>query len=201
MSVTGWQLQALKAARMAGCSNEKLEPAISKAIDFLRKINDPVQGGFGYSGSDGAPGGSTVNMTGAGTLCLQLLGKPDCKEVQSGLKWLNEKQVVVEWAKGVGGKVPLYGWYYITQAKFQKGGADWKAWNAMFSPVLIQNQIVEGKLGHWEGGDHGGNVYTTSLCCLMLEVYYRYLPTFKHVEAAPEAAAAAKSDDVVVGVK
>ncbi len=203
MSVSGWQFQALKAARMAGCSNEKLEPTITKAIDFLRKINDPGQGGFGYSGSDGAPGGSTVSMTGAGTLCLQLLGKPDCKEVQSGLKWLNDRQVAVDWSTGQANKVPVYGWYYITQAKFQKGGADWKAWNAMFSPALIRAQIVEGKLGHWEGGDHGGTVYTTALCCLMLEVYYRYLPTFKHVEAAPEAgaAAASKTDDVVVGVK
>jgi hypothetical protein len=59
---------------------------------------------------------------------------------------------------------------------------------------------VEGKLGHWEGGDHGAKVYTTTLCTLMLEVYYRYLPTFKHVEVAP-AAAAVRSDDVVVDVK
>ena len=52
----------------------------------------------------------------------------------------------------------------------------------------------------WEGGDHGGGpVYTTTLCCLMLEVYYRYLPTFKHVESAPDVAPP-KTDDVVVNV-
>jgi len=202
MSVAGWQFQALKAAKMAGCSNEKLEESITKATDFLRKINN---GGVGYSGNDNAPDAkSTPSMTGAATLCLQLLGKPDCKEVMNGLKWLNDHPVTVEWEKGDGGKHGVYGWYYITQAKFQKGGPDWKAWNTMFSTALIKGQIVEGKLGHWEGGDPGwtsGPVYTTTFCCLMLEVYYRYLPTFKHVEAAPEAAAAAKSDDVVVGVK
>ncbi|MEI6563233.1 MAG: prenyltransferase/squalene oxidase repeat-containing protein [bacterium] len=205
MSVTGWQLQAMKAAKMAGCSNEKLEESITKAIDFLRKINIPGQGGFGYSGNNGAPDSkSTPSMTGAATLCLQLLGKPDCKEVKNGLKWLNDNPVTVEWEKGDGGKHAVYAWYYITQAKFQKGGPDWKAWNTMFSTALIKGQIIEGKLGHWEGGDSGwasGIVYTTTLSCLMLEVYYRYLPTFQHVENAPDAPVAAKSDDVVVEVK
>ena len=28
-------------------------------------------------------------------------------------------------------------------------------------------------------GNHGGRVMTTSLCTLVLEVYYRYLPVFK----------------------
>ena len=96
--------------------------------------------------------------------------------------------------------MPVYAWYYITQAKFQKGGKDWQEWNPKFSTTVIRNQIVEGKLGHWEGGDWGGTVYTTTLCTLMLEVYYRYLPTFKHVEAAPETAPA-KSDDVVMDLK
>jgi hypothetical protein len=34
--------------------------------------------------------------------------------------------------------------------------------------------------GHWEEGDHdsGSHVYTTTLSTLMLEVYYRYLPSY-----------------------
>jgi GTPase involved in cell partitioning and DNA repair len=60
---------------------------------------------------------------------------------------------------------------------------------------------VEGPLGHWENGDHGGKVYTTALCALMLEVYYRYLPTFKHVEGKKEeGASGSQADDVVVDV-
>jgi hypothetical protein len=207
LSAAGWQYQALKAAKMAGCSNPRLEEAIAKGITFLRTTAHEPGQGFGYSGPK-----STASMTGAGVLCLQLLGKPDCPEVSSGLKWLNEAKgpnVDVTWDKsgdsGPGGKNskgknPVYAWYYITQAKFQKGNLDWKEWNPKFSTALIRNQIIEGKLGHWEGGDHGKNVYTTALCCLMLEVYYRYLPTFQHVEVAAPAAAV-KSDDVVVDVK
>ena len=215
LSVAGWQFQAMKAARMAGCSNEKLEEHITLSIDFLRKLAHMPGQGFGYCNEKGGvSAGATPSMTGAGTLCLQLLGRPDCPEVRSGLKWMNETQHPVFnaiWKKQQddkdpkakptpSSKVPVYAWYYITQAKFQKGGKDWQEWNPKFSTTVIRNQIVEGKLGHWEGGDWGGTVYTTTLCTLMLEVYYRYLPTFKHVEAAPETAPA-KSDDVVMDLK
>ena len=210
LSVSGWQFQALKAAKMAGCSNEKLEDAIAKSIDFLRKYAHQPGAGFGYANENGLPGaGSTPSMTGAGTLCLQLLGKPDCVEVRSGLKWMNETKstvfdvIIPKATPGdvTPAKVPVYAWYYITQAKFQKGEKDWQEWNPKFSTAVIRSQIVEGTLGHWENGDWGKDVYTTAMCCLMLEVYYRYLPTFKHVEATPEGPAAAKSDDVVVEIK
>ena len=53
----------------------------------------------------------------------------------------------------------------------------WKAWNAKMLPMLISNQQAD---GHWESGStHGASpVYDTTLCCLCLEVYYRYLPTY-----------------------
>jgi hypothetical protein len=209
LSVAGWQYQAMKAAKMAGSTNPRLDDAIALSIKFLRTTAHQPNAGFGYASPSSSP-----SMTGAGTLCLQLLGKPDSPEVRSALKWMNESKSSVfdvNWArddaapeadkgKRERGKNPVYAWYYITQAKFQKGESDWKEWNPKFTTALVRNQIVEGKLGHWEGGDHGAKVYTTALCTLMLEVYYRYLPTFKHVEVAP-AAAAVKSDDVVVDVK
>ena len=211
LSVAGWQFQALKAAKMAGCVNDKIEPAINKSTQFLRTVAHQPGAGFGYAAPQSSP-----SMTGAGTLCLQLLGKPECSEVREGLNWMNETKnpifdVVWQGAEAAPagadpkkkaadgkGKNPVYAWYYITQAKFQKGGKDWQVWNPKFATAVIRSQIIEGKLGHWEGGDHGGSVYTTALCCLMLEVYYRYLPTFKHVDAAPDAAAVKKTDDVEV---
>lgn len=210
LSVAGWQFQAMKAARMAGASHPDLEKAISLGIEFLRKeAFAPAAGGFGYSGKPGEQGtGSSTSMTGAGVLCLQLLGKADVAEVKSGLNYLLEKiPVVPEWKKGdpkegktKSGSNATYAWYYITQAKFQKGGKHWDEWNKPFSRTLIQSQEKD---GHWEGGDHGGDVYTTTLCCLMLEVYYRYLPTFQHVAAvAPDTKpTGTAADDVVVDVR
>ena len=210
LSVAGWQFQALKAAKMAGCSHPKLEDAIKLGMTFIQDVAyDPRAGGFGYANEKGGPGaGSKPSMTAAGTLCLQLMGKPNVPQVRTALKLMEEMQV--DWApqvepkenekKAERGKQDVYTWYYATQAKFQKGGKDWESWNPRFTKALVQGQIVEGPLGHWEGGDWGGQVYTTALCCLMLEVYYRYLPTFKHVEGEKETAPAAKSDDVVVDV-
>lgn len=209
LSVAGWQFQAMKAARMAGASNEKLEPAIKLGVEYLRKqAFAPGPGGFGYSGKPGTPGtAASPSMTGAGTLCLQLLGYPSVPEVRSGLEYL--KDLTCTWTgedpkdkadakdKKGGAKNPVYTWYYVTQAKFQKGGKDWDAWNTQFSRTLITSQEKD---GHWENGDHGGPVYTTALCCLMLEVYYRYLPTYKHAEEVPDVKPQA-TDDVMVDVR
>jgi hypothetical protein len=206
LSVAGWQFQALKAAKMAGCSNPKLDDAIKKGMDFLTDTAyDPKGGGFGYSAPSSSP-----SMTAAGTLCLQLMGKPNAPQVRTAMKFMEEYSC--NWVGGKdddgGAKAaakaarnPVYMWYYATQAKFQRGGKDWELWNPKFTKALVQGQIVEGPLGHWENGDHGGKVYTTALCALMLEVYYRYLPTFKHVEGKKEeGASGSQADDVVVDV-
>ena len=81
----------------------------------------------------------------------------------------------------------MYSWYYATQAKFHAGGRDWADWNRHFARALMASQQAD---GHWEGGDHdaGTHVYTTTLSTLMLEVYYRYLPSY--AVSAPTATAA-----------
>jgi len=211
MSVSGWQCQALKAAKMAGSSNEKLEDAITNAIHFLKtQAYAAGGGGFCYAGTPGQPGnGAKWTMTGAGSLCMQLLGQPNAPEVKAGVESL--KGLTCAWAEG-GNQV--YGWYYVTQAKFQayagRNPKEWAAWNNMFSKMLIGAEILETttnnvKLGHWTGGEYSkGPVYTTTLCVLMLEVYYRYLPTYKQAEeavvAAPEVVKPKSGDDVVVDV-
>jgi hypothetical protein len=79
----------------------------------------------------------------------------------------------------------LYEWYYNTLACFQKGGIAWTRWNREFQDELINAQAGDGswpstggdKSWHGAGGGGYAPVYRTSLCTLMLEVYYRYLPT------------------------
>jgi len=49
-SVSGWQIQALKAGKLSGCQNEGLERAIEKSAIFLRTISfNPANGSFSYS--------------------------------------------------------------------------------------------------------------------------------------------------------
>jgi hypothetical protein len=59
-----------------------------------------------------------------------------------------------------------------------RGGEEWKHYNALMRDEVLKNQSPEGT---WSGGagvgGGGGGFYPTVLCTLMLEVYYRFLPS------------------------
>jgi hypothetical protein len=153
--------------------------------------NAHPQGGFGYTG----PGQG--GLTGVGVLCMQFLGAANKAECKRGLEWLDQK-ATFNW-RDPWGKSPIYYWYYVTQAKFHAGGSTWSKWNNQFSRELVMNQTVlkgaaaDGKdMGYWDSpAEHehtGGNgrIMDTCLCALQLQVYYRYLPTFKTPKAIEE---------------
>jgi len=187
-SYMGWCAQALKAAKMAGLENEGLHEALKKAVMGFKK-NAAPSGGFGYT----APGEG--GLTGVGVLCLQLIGAAREPECRNGILWL-EKNCTFDWDKPWLSS-PIYYWYYATQAKFHSGGDIWVKWNKLFAIQLVKNQKIEKEaiegtrgrkfdIGWWEPpgnppmpGHTDGPVMDTCLCTLQLEVYYRYLPTFK----------------------
>ena len=203
-SVAGWNIQALKAATMAGSTHPNLEEAIQKSIMFLKTQSYAQNGsGFVYAGEPGkpTPQGGTWTMTGVGTLCLQLLGHANDAETKQGLLVLEPRTCV--WpppSKDGKGGPAFYGWYYVTQAKFQKGDATWTAWNNQFNKQFVDNQVKEEDgCGYWPQGDHGGPVYATCLATLTLEVYYRYLPTYKKAEEI-ETVTATATDDIKIEI-
>ena len=144
---------------------------------------------------------------------MQLLGAAKEKEVRGAI------QLMEGWKFEFGGPdtgSTIYYAYYGTQAKFHEGGEVWKKWNAQCAPSLVKNQTVVAKaiedakgksvdIGYWEpkaSGHTDGVVQQTCLCTLMLEVYYRYLPTFQTPQEVDVAAPAAapKKDEVKVEV-
>ena len=167
-SVTGWQYQALKAAKLSGLKINGLHPAIDKTVKYLEGIQTK-DGGFG--GTNREAGAYTQwTMTGVGVLGLQTLATGKSAKVKKG----------IEWAYAFHQKEPptwkdanLYAWYYYAQIYFQNGGPEQKFWNDTVLPEVLKNQD---KTGCWKKGNTGGNyIYDTALCTLMLEVYYRYL--------------------------
>ena len=87
-----------------------------------------------------------------------------------------------------GGKIDMYYWYYATQVMHNLQGAEWDAWNRQIRAVLIQSQATEGcAKGSWDPllpskdpwAEPGGRLLVTSLNCLTLQVYYRYLPLYR----------------------
>ncbi len=225
LSVAGWNYQALKAAFAAGCTFKGLETAIETGKSIgLKKTSCVASGGFSYSGSPTGGKGASPTMTAVGTLCLQLFGEGKSKEAMAGLKWIetnnNGALMKCDWQSNTATGRGLYLWYYQTQALFQGysgNGGSWDIWNKEFQRALMKEQEAD---GHWTApgdkyGDKKGQggeglkagidtyVYATSLCCLMLEVYYRYLPTFKVTVgagegAAAEGGAAAKKDELKI---
>lgn len=197
-SVAGWQLQALKAAQIAGASNPGLKEAIAKGVEELKRFQHGETGMFAYSEMNRGK----LSITGVAVLCMQLAGYGRDPAVRNGLRALND--ATIDWKKPM--DWPMYSWYYITQAKFQAGGNDWSTWNATFAPEIIRNQRDDGS---WISAgenlppeDHGrevsyGPVYSTTLAALTLQVYYRFLPTYKPVEAVEEAPA---TKDVVIEI-
>ena len=187
LSLAGWNYQALKAAYGAGCEEKGLQDAIYKSVGWLknRAAASDAGKGFPYKIEDGNPSAAgKATMRAVGVLCLQLFGEGKTPELADEIQAIAEVDYLkLNWAGAQGGS--LYGWYYATQAMFQHGGDEWKAWNRKFQKELNANQNPE---GYWEWPGNltkpkreslTGKVYATTLCALMLTVYYRYLPSTK----------------------
>ena len=67
LSVTGWNIQALKAAAYTGIEISGLDEAMDKAIKYVIECQDD-QGRFAYQRGKGGK----ASLTGAGVLCLQI---------------------------------------------------------------------------------------------------------------------------------
>jgi len=178
-SVSGWQIQALKAAHLTGLPIDGIPAALDSAMKDLERVFNPANGTFGYRTA-----GNSQTLTGVGVLCkIQWQGKTDHMAAE-GLKAIFAQPPVRYHAP----TASLYAWYYNTQACFMAGGSSWEKWNKMFQDELVGVQDPDGSWPVNEGKEAGGlnaadtidgQVYRTTLCALMLEVYYRFLPTGK----------------------
>jgi hypothetical protein len=186
VSVSGWQVLALKAARRAGVSAAS-EDCIGRMEEFFKRCEDGASGRTFYQ-----PGHNlhTDAPTAIGMLVHQfILEKPDSPLVTRGARHLageaerllkSDRQAV---RKNGFSAMPgeYYTYYNATLAMFQAGGPTWKRWNDVVRDVVVERQCgYEGgcRRGSWDPTDawglQGGRVYSTSLAVLTLEVYYRY---------------------------
>jgi hypothetical protein len=170
-SVVGWQVMGLKSGMMAGLSVPS--PVLEGAAKFLIAVGDG-KGGFGY-----ADKGRGVTTSAVGLLCCQYLGATkDSDVIKGGIKLLMSNLPNEH-------KNNAYYYYYGTQVMHNLPGADWDTWNRIMRKQLIESQIKQGCAeGSWDPakqshGDNGGRIMVTSLNCLTLEVYYRYLPLYQ----------------------
>ncbi|MDG1874703.1 MAG: terpene cyclase/mutase family protein [Mariniblastus sp.] len=169
MTVTGWQIIALKSCERAGF--ESGEVTWERAEDFLDSLASS-DGRYGYQNPDN----QTDTTTAVGMLSKMYLGAA----LEDGRQELGAQFLVGQGPS----RTDMYFNYYATLALHHRQDPDWNKWNTQLRDYLIQTQ-VNGN-GHADGswyfadqhGKVGGRLYTTALAVMTLEVYYRYMPLY-----------------------
>ncbi len=188
MSVTGWQVQALKSAFLAGLRVRR--DVLSRASSFLDFCagGTPVGSTYGYVNKNATP-----TMTAVGLLSRMYLGwGPKNPAMIAGIDVLKKLPP----REDANDKRPMdiYYYYYATQVVYFYGGPEWHAfWNPRMRNWLLDLQVVgDGpKSGSWSPdatltGSAGGRVLMTSLTLLTLEIYYRHLPLYQRQAGAQD---------------
>jgi len=179
LSIVGWQVMALKSAVSAKLA---VNAETVRGIDlFLRQHS---KGEFMFVYRNGLK--PSASMTAIGTLMRIFRGwsKTDPAMIKA-IDYL---------AKEGPSSSDVYYNYYATQVLFHHHGKSWKDWNERMREYLVNSQEKNGHMaGSWWfltdpknpasviANQTGGRLYVTAMCCLTLEVYYRYLPVYDSV--------------------
>ena len=167
LSVTGWQVMALKSAEKAGLRVPR------RTLETVGRFLDRVEGygGAQYSYIEGAR--PTYVMTAGGLLCRIYLGwEDDHPTLLRGADWLIENH------PPSAEEPNIYYWYHATPVMRYVGGERWENWNRAMSRLLIEMQQQPGgdhpeHAGSWapQGGrsTEGGRLYMTALAACTLE--------------------------------
>ncbi|MBP7934099.1 MAG: terpene cyclase/mutase family protein [Phycisphaerae bacterium] len=183
LSVTVWQVMALRSARNAGIIVPK--EAVDLAADYIRRSYRALSpradaravapASFGYQ-----PGGGDHKyaMGAAGLLSLQVCGFYEDPTVKGSADWLMEFKPTweTEWF--------LYGTYYYAQGMYQRGDKYAEHAREVVQSILLRHQENNGEhAGSWDArqGEErdAGRVYATSMAILSLSVKYHYLPIYQ----------------------
>lgn len=186
-SITAWQVMALESARLGGIAVP--DAAFERAREFLRGSWDAELGRFRYSHDPERLNSGYATLPGstpAALFALSLLGEDLATNewgdaigfvqqcAPNGYRWEGEDAFV----QRAGGN--LYFWYYGSLALLRRGGAPWERWNVALKESLPPAQERDGSwapldvYSEYAGDDDRDRIYSTAMCVLSLEVYYRY---------------------------
>lgn len=167
LSVTGWQLMALRAAKNIGC--DVPADSIDRAVAYVKKCSVSGNRGFGYMPGDGA----TPTRNGTGILALEICGEHHTEEALGAANALLERPLRYT------DSYFFYGAYYGTIGMFQVGGRHWDETKTQTFEVLLSNQSADGSWASKGSEERYGRVYSTSLAVLALAVEYQFLPIYQ----------------------
>ncbi len=167
-SITCWQLQALKACKTTGIEFDGLKKSAANGIKYLERCKNGT-GTIGYT-----PGSKTTSMSAGAALCYQQWGKGNRFQTRNIIQWINETN---DFDYKVNANLYLH--YYASQAMINARGSAWVKYNKKAMTHLADKQSDDGSWPVPTGSAHemSSPHYATCLATLMMEVYYRFLPS------------------------
>lgn len=212
VSISAWQVMALESARLGGLGVP--ERAFDDARTFLLNAYDGELGAFRYNHMPSRLDSEYPTLPGstpAALFALSLLGE----DITSGpyveplrfvtsraprrYRYTNERDFVRR-AQG-----NLYFWYYGSLALFRHGDGPWRRWNESMKDTLLPAQQDDGSwepisvYAEYAKDGPGDRSYTSAMCVLTLEVYYRYFTPLLDVSARRDGARAGAADGAAAG--
>jgi Tol biopolymer transport system component len=198
VSIAAWQVMALESARLAGLAVD--DAVFARAHQFLRGAYDPGRRAYRYSHDPARLSSAWPVLPGSTPAALfarSLLGDDlTAPEFEPALEFVLDRapdgyryegtDAFVREARG-----NLYFWYYGSLALFRVGGASWQRWNLALVESLLPAQAEDGSFepldayAEYAGDDDRDRSYTTALCVLSLEIYYRYFTPLLRVDLGP----------------
>jgi hypothetical protein len=175
MSVSGWQVAALRSGQLAGLKVQKT--TLKGASRFLDTVQADKGARYGYTSPS-----AKRSTTASGLISRIHLGGR-----RAQLDWLRG----IDFLQEIGpSSNDMYFNFHATVALSQCGGEPWTKWNASMRKILLDSQAVEGHAtGSWHmsGGistSRGGRLYCTSLATMILAIEQRKLGIFQVDEGA-----------------
>jgi hypothetical protein len=171
----GWQLMALVSAESAGIPIP--DRTWQGAQRWMRRVSIGQYGGLACYIPERPV--ASASMTAEALFCRTFLpSAPQRTTVDEAATF------VAQYGGRPEALNDLYFCYYATLALYQLQDQRWQNWNQSMTQYLVRSQRSDGALaGSWDvdarWGPTGGRVYSTSMACLCLETYYRYLPVYE----------------------
>jgi hypothetical protein len=168
LSVTAWQLLALRAAKDIGCDVPSQN--IDRAIEYIKRLKVERGGGFGYMAGHGA----TVTRSGTGIVALEVCGEHRTPETMAAAELILSRPLTIQ------EHYFYYGVYYCTVGMYKVGGEEWQSARTVMYRTILNAQNPSGYWSPIHGSEkNAGQVYATAMSLLALGIEYGYLPIYQ----------------------
>jgi len=166
-SQLGWQMMALTSAYYGGHTIPT--STWTRASRFLDDVAWGANGGRASYIPNSRP---SRTMTAEAMLCRLFLNTPPSHPMMQ-----EAADYLLQELPGRG-RLNYYYWYYGTLGLYHLQDENWRTWNNAVTRELTRLQRNDGSWPTTNSvwGNAGGQVYTTALGAMTLEVYYRYRP-------------------------